>query len=148
MTWSVTWFIQYAWCIAQSWVGYAWVHCKYFFQSSKHDWKNTWFITTRSYYYFTKLLREKCPNTEFFSGPYFPAFGLNTERYGVSLCIQSECGKIRTRKNSVFGHFSGSSIFTKGLIIDVLTGFWIWVGFWICQSSEYAGVLNMPGFKV
>ena len=98
MTWSVTWFIQYAWCIAQSWVGYAWVHCKYFFQSSKHDWKNTWFITTRSYYYFTKLLREKCPNTEFFSGPYFPAFGLNTERYGVFLLIQSKCGKIRTRK--------------------------------------------------
>ena len=29
--------------------------------------------------------------------PYFPAFGLNTERYGVSLLIQSERGKIRTR---------------------------------------------------
>ena len=28
---------------------------------------------------------------------YFPAFGLNTERYGVSLRIQSKCGKIRTR---------------------------------------------------
>ena len=39
------------------------------------------------------------------SGPYFPAFGLNTERYEVSLCIQSECGKIRTRNNSVFRHF-------------------------------------------
>ena len=34
-----------------------------------------------------------------FSGPYFPAFGLNTE---------SECRKIRTRKNSVFGHISPS----------------------------------------
>ena len=33
-----------------------------------------------------------------FSGPYIPAFGLNTERYGVSLCIQSECGKIQTGK--------------------------------------------------
>ena len=41
-----------------------------------------------------------------FSGPYFPAFGLNTERYEVSLSIQyevslsiqSKCGKIRTRK--------------------------------------------------
>ena len=31
-----------------------------------------------------------------YSGPYFPAFGLNTERYGVSLRIQSECGKMRT----------------------------------------------------
>ena len=33
------------------------------------------------------------------SGPYFPAFGLNTERYG----------KIRTRKNSVSGNFSRSA---------------------------------------
>ena len=44
-----------------------------------------------------------------FSGPYFPAFGLNTERYSVSLRNQSECGKIRTRntcqKNFEYGHF-------------------------------------------
>ena len=33
-----------------------------------------------------------------FSGPYFPAFGLNTEGYGESLRIQSECGKIKFRK--------------------------------------------------
>ena len=32
-----------------------------------------------------------------YSGPYFPAFRLNTERYSVSLHIQSKCGKIRTR---------------------------------------------------
>ena len=38
------------------------------------------------------------------------AFGLNTEIYFVSLRIQSECGKIRIRKNSVFGHFSRSAI--------------------------------------
>ena len=31
-----------------------------------------------------------------YSGPYFPAFGLITERYFVSLRIQSECGKMRT----------------------------------------------------
>ena len=33
-----------------------------------------------------------------FSGPYFSAFGLNSEIYGVSLRIHSECGKIWTRK--------------------------------------------------
>ena len=33
-----------------------------------------------------------------YSDPYFPEFGLNTERYSVSLSIQFECGKIRTRK--------------------------------------------------
>ena len=32
-----------------------------------------------------------------YSGPYFPPFGLNTVRYSVSLLIQSESGKIRTR---------------------------------------------------
>ena len=36
-------------------------------------------------------LREKCPNTELSL---------------VRIFIQSECGKARTRKNSVFGHFS------------------------------------------
>ena len=28
---------------------------------------------------------------------HFPAFALNTEKYGVFLCIQSESGKIRSR---------------------------------------------------
>ena len=32
-----------------------------------------------------------------YSGPYFPAFELNTERYGVFLRIHSEFGKMRTR---------------------------------------------------
>ena len=40
-----------------------------------------------------------------FSGPYFPVFGLNAEIYGVNLRIQSKYKKIRTRKNSIFGHF-------------------------------------------
>ena len=43
-----------------------------------------------------------------FSGPYFRTLGLNTERYGVSLRIQSKYGKIQARENSVFGHFSHS----------------------------------------
>ena len=40
----------------------------------------------------------KSSHTRSFSGPYFPAFGLKTERCSVSFRIQSECGKIRTRK--------------------------------------------------
>ena len=39
-----------------------------------------------------------------FSGPHFPAFGLNTETYRVNLHIQSGYGKMRTRK-----HFSRSA---------------------------------------
>ena len=57
---------------------------------------------------FGNSLREKCPKYGDFSGPYFLAFGLNTERYFVCLRIQSECGKIRTRKNSIFGQISNS----------------------------------------
>ena len=65
---------------------------------------------------FSKMYRWFLQNEHFlksiqirvFSGRYFLAFGLNTERYGVSLRIQSKFGKMRTRKNSVFGHFSPS----------------------------------------
>ena len=67
--------------------------------------------------FMNKTLREKCLNTEFFLVRIF--FGLNTERYrvyGVSLRIQSECGKIRTRKNSVFGQFSRSETLSKEII--------------------------------
>ena len=42
------------------------------------------------------ILRKKCPHRSY-SGPHFPAFGLNTERCGVSLHIQSECGKTQSR---------------------------------------------------
>ena len=48
------------------------------------------------------------------SGPYFRSSGLNTERYFVSLSIQSEYWKIRTRKNSVFRHISHIDLRLKG----------------------------------
>ena len=44
------------------------------------------------------------------SDPYFHVFGLHTEIYEVNLHIESEYRKIRTRNNSVFGHFSRSVI--------------------------------------
>ena len=43
-----------------------------------------------------------------FSGRDFPVLGLNTKIYSVNLRIQSKYREIRTRKNSVFGHFSRS----------------------------------------
>ena len=41
-----------------------------------------------------------------YSGPYFPALGLNGERYSLSLRIQSECGKTWTqlRIRTLFTH--------------------------------------------
>ena len=58
----------------------------------------------------TNSPRKKCPNTEFFSAPYFLVFGLNMEIYAVNIRIQFEYGRIRTRKTSVFGHFSHSKL--------------------------------------
>ena len=56
----------------------------------------------------TPTLLEKCPLRSF-SVPYFPAFELNTERYSVSLRIQSKCGEMRNLKNSEYEHFSRSA---------------------------------------
>ena len=54
-----------------------------------------------------------------FSGPYFPAFRLNTERYSGSLRIQSKCRKIRTRKTpntNLFYAVAGSFILLSFLL--------------------------------
>ena len=45
----------------------------------------------KMFFYITITQHEKCPNTELFL-----------------VRIQSECGKIRTRNNPVFEHFSRS----------------------------------------
>ena len=37
-----------------------------------------------------------------FSGPYFPAFGLNTDKYFLSLCIQSKYGTRNTPNTDTF----------------------------------------------
>ena len=42
-----------------------------------------------------RTLREKCPNTEVFSGPYFPVFGLNTEIYSVRMQENTDQKKLR-----------------------------------------------------
>ena len=57
----------------------------YIYSSSLHLWN---------------ALRKRCLYLELFWSAFFPhflAFGLNTERYGVSFRIQSECGKIREK---------------------------------------------------
>ena len=54
------------------------------------------FVTGNSELFFIKGVKSVLIRT--FSGPYFPTFGLNTERQSVSLCIQSEYGKMRIRK--------------------------------------------------
>ena len=43
-----------------------------------------------------------------FSGTYLPVFGMNTERHGLFLRIQSKYGENTDQKNSEYGHFSRS----------------------------------------
>ena len=50
------------------------------------------------------------------SGPYFSVLGLNREICGVNIWIQSEYRKIRTRNDSVLGHFIRSAVSSLKLI--------------------------------
>ena len=50
----------------------------------------------KTYSFFTMLHCVKSVCAPNLSVQYFPTFGPNTERYGVSLRIQSKRGKIRT----------------------------------------------------
>ena len=52
-----------------------------------------------------------------FSGLYFPAFGPNTEIYGVSLPNQSKCGKTRTRKTLNTDTFYAINMATEGFLL-------------------------------
>ena len=45
-----------------------------------------------------------------FSRPYFSAFSMNMEEYSVSLCIQFECRKKRTRKTPNTDNFHAVSL--------------------------------------
>ena len=65
--------------------------------------RKTYYQPDKNTYFRVFLERGHCLKSvriRSFSGPYFPAFGLNMERYEVSLGNQSKCRKIRTRKTS------------------------------------------------
>ena len=94
-----------------------------------------------------KLNGVKWVRIRSFSGLYFPAFGLNTERYSLFLRIQSGSGIMRTRKTPNMDTFyamisslekncdggkslQSSMLFRKSLIlfrkITLYCGFWDW----------------------
>ena len=54
------------------------------------------FTTARSFHLWQHCVKSF--QMQSFSGPCFPAFGLNTDIYSVNPRIQSKCGKIPTRK--------------------------------------------------
>ena len=67
-----------------------------------------------------------------YSGRHFPTFGLNTERYSVSLRIQSECVKMQTRitpNTDTFYAVSPSSLNLSAFKDR-------WVLSWNCQKNQ------------
>ena len=90
-----------------------------------------------------------------FTGPYFLAFGLDTERYGVSLRIQSECRKIQTKETPNMNTFH--------VVREIHTGKYFSGNIIIKPSNRFSRVLNdfkqkpvcliantnqMPGFRM
>ena len=67
---------------------------------------NSYFYVEGGDHFDISVYCVKSVRTRSYSGPYFPSFGLNTERYRVSLRIQSKCGKILARitknKNTLY----------------------------------------------
>ena len=72
--------------------------------------------------YFSREIRcvKSVPNRSF-SSPYFPAFGLNTERLSVSLRIHSECRKIRIRITPNTDSFYAVLLFQSDYLFKCVT---------------------------
>ena len=49
----------------------------------------------------------------------------------------------KERGKVILRNYFPLTVFTKCFIVDV----WMNLGFWICQSFQYTGVLNIPGFE-
>ena len=85
----------------------------------------------------TTALCEMCPNTEFFL-----------------VRIQSVCGKIRTRKNSVFGHVSCSagqykgSLFLLQRLAALLLLLFLNETLWRCLKKIWHSVQDFPLFPL
>ena len=87
-------------------------------------------------------LRKKCPYLELLYGLVFSAFGLNTERYFISLHIQSEYGKMRTRTTPNTDTFHAMQVLTIKSVIakffiffllnmDFLVTYYLYIFYWL-----------------
>lgn len=78
-------------------------------------------------FYLALLNSGRVPEFGFFSGSYFPVFGTDFPLFVYSLWKSPYlwiCGKMRTRENSGFGHFSRNVPYTK--MFCILNGAHIW----------------------
>ena len=86
----------------------------------------------------------KCVSIRSFSGPYFPTFGLNTERYShVSLHIQSKCRKVRTRKTP--NKDKNTFHVVESIQVSIM---WIRLIFWIRTKKSFSHTVPSAAWKV
>ena len=97
-----------------------------------------------------KSVRIRC-----FPGPWFPAFVLNEERYGVSLRIQSECREIWTKKIPNTDTFyavmlnSWNKCKVEMLVVKHINRLFHWfLLYWILPISVPCGHLRISNNKV
>ena len=74
------------------------------------DW-NIYFTDGRDSFFKIEMHCVKSVHIRIFSGPYFPAFELNTERYRVSRKKIQRDTEYLDQKNSEYGHFLSSDRF-------------------------------------
>ena len=88
----------------------------------------------------------KSVSIQSFSGPHFYTFGLNMERYYISLRIQSKCRKIRTRKTLSTDTFHAVKILLTdshdNVLITKVTAF---IDFLYCSFEFVSFTLSLEG---
>ena len=84
-----------------------------------------------------------------FSGPYFPAFQLNTEKYFVSLHIQSECKKHGPEKTSYLDTFHIVQTYWKffvevgeNIVLNILNTWQCFFFVFMVSSDDLNGALT------
>ena len=86
----------------------------------------------------TYSLREKCPNTEFFSGPYFSAYRLNTERYGaISLLFSPNTGNYGPEKTPYLDTFHKVNVLIEKQFLSSYLWFLLSLFLPVCVYQTY-----------
>ena len=113
MTWRRRYLIQSDFLSTTSLAWSLALHLLFCFSQEKPLW---WKVCEQDFNFHLNRTAPKMSEYRVFYGLCFPLFGLNTEIYRVNFRVQSKCGKVQTRKNSVFEHFSRSARFSLASI--------------------------------
>ena len=93
-------------------------------------------------FFWMLLLQEKCQSKQFFSGPCFPVFRLNTEIFTVNIRIKSKRGKMRSVTNSGLHKCCHSCNFVFSFLEIIVNGRSLEICFLKSSRREETGVPN------